>query len=129
MEIKIVKIGDRVEVECSSGAPETEQLTYDVVVGMLMAALDGATNTFIEDLNDGQKSELYDRLDNVFGGFLKRVFPEIDPEEFTLIEAAIVKAQDEIINDAFERNISLEEALKEYEDKAKAYVEQRRADA
>lgn len=127
MEIKLVKVDDVVQVECNSGAAENERMNYETIVAMLMAGLDGATRTILQE-NDDEKlcSYLYDQLDGIFGAFLRRMFPEIDPEEFTLTEAAIVKAQDEIINEAFVREISLEEALQEYEDKAKEYVNQRR---
>lgn len=126
MEIKIIKIGEDVSVDCFSGAPEQEQFGYSDVVGMLMAALDGTTRTILEKCNAKERDLLYDQLDTIFGNFLTRLFPEIDPEEFTLIDAAIVKAQDEIINDAYERGLSLEDALKEYHDKAVDYINQRR---
>lgn len=126
MEIRLVKVDDKVEVECSAGAPESEPMNYEHIVTMLMAGLDGATRTILKDSDEKLQSFLYDQLDGIFGAFLERLFPNIDPDEFTLTEAAIVKAQDEIINEAFNREITLEEALKEYEDKAKAYVEQRR---
>lgn len=126
MEIKITRVDDTVEVECFNGAAENNAMGYPEIVAMIMAALDGATITMLKDCDEKQRSVLYDSLDNVFSNFLSRVFPEIDPEEFTLIDAAIVKAQDEIINDAFERGISLDDALKEYHDKALEYVNQRR---
>ena len=126
MEVKITRIDDSVEVQCTNGAPESEPMVYSEIVSLLFAALDGATTTLLKSCDDKQKGLLYDQLDGVFDAFLSKVFPEFDTDEFTLIDAAIVKAQDEIINDAFERGISLEEALEEYQNKALDYVNERR---
>ncbi len=127
MEIKLVKVDDVVEVECNSGPAENERMNYETIVAMLMAGLDGATRTILSENTDEKlESYLYDRLDGIFGSFLERMFPSVDPDEFTLTDAAIVKAQDEIINEAFVREITLEEALEEYENKAREYVAQRR---
>lgn len=126
MEVKITRIDDSVEIECNAGAVENEPMGYSEIVSLLFAALDGATTVLLKQCDEKQKGMLFDQLDGVFDAFLRKVFPEFDSDEFTLIDAAIVKAQDEIINDAFDRGISLEDALEEYQNKALDYVKERR---
>lgn len=126
MEVKITRIDDSVQVECNAGAVEQEPMGYSEIVSLLFAALDGATSTLIKGCDEKQKGMLYDQLDTLFDNFLRKVFPEFDTDEFDLIDAAIIKAQDEIINNAFEKGISLEEALEQYQQKALEYVKERR---
>lgn len=126
MKIEITQIDDKVNVQCFNGAAENEPMGYSEIVSLLISALDGATRTLLKECDEKDEEMLYDQLDGIFGAFLSKVFPNIKPDQFNLIDAAIVKAQDEIINDAFDRGISLEEALEEYQEKAIKYIEQRR---
>lgn len=126
MEIKITRIDDEVEIQFFSGKAEKEQMGYSDIVVMLLSALDGATKPVLEECSDTEREKLYDYIDAVFGSFLVKNFPEINPEEFTLTDAAIVKAQDDIINEAFDKGMSLQDALEKYENLAAEYVAQRR---
>ena len=68
-------------------------------------------------------------IEELFGRCFYKIFPEFAPkegEEFNLIDAAIIKAQDDIINEAHKKGISFEEALQQYNDKAREYVNARK---
>lgn len=119
--ITIERTEDNVTLDCGEG------MLYSEIFDTLMQSLEAVTRETVKDITDAEDREIiFDTIDAAFGQFLRNVFPDIDPHEFDLIDAAIVKAQDEIINDAYKRGITFEQALKEYEDKAKEYIDARK---
>lgn len=119
--ITIERTEDNVTLDCGEG------MLYSEIFAMLMQSLEAVTRETVKDITDAEDREIiFDTIDAAFGRFLRNVFPDIDPHEFDLTDAAIVKAQDEIINDAHKRGITFEQALKEYEDKAKEYIDARK---
>lgn len=119
--ITIERTEDNVTLDCGEG------MLYSEVFATLMQSLEAVTRETVKDITDAEDREIiFDTIDAAFGQFLRNVFPDIDPHEFDLTDAAIVKAQDEIINDAHKRGITFEQALKEYEDKAKEYIDARK---
>lgn len=69
------------------------------------------------------------QLEEMFGRCFYKIFPEYEPkegEEFDLVDAAIIKAQDDIIKEAHKKGITFEEALREYNEKAREYVNARK---
>lgn len=104
-----------------------EEMFYGDVFDLLMKSLETVTKEAVQRITEAKDREtLFDAIDAAFNIFLREVFPDIDPHEFDLTDAAVVKAQDEIINDAYERGITFEQALQEYEDKAKEYIDARK---
>lgn len=103
---------------------------FQDVYARLMAALEGAVNTLIKEIDVPDKqafrNHLYDVLDDGFGNFLMKVFPEIDVNEFNLSAAAIVYAQDCIIQKAEAEGKTYAEMLEEYEAIADAYIKEKR---
>lgn len=119
-----------VEISFQKSFHDEQDVTFPEVYGRLMAALEGIVNTFIDSVpaTDGQafKEHLFNTLDGGFANFLYKVFPDIDPGEFDLSDAAIVYAQDQIINKAEAEGKSYKEMLQEYEALADAYVASKR---
>lgn len=121
-----------VQVSFEESELAAEPVPYDELVAMLLGATQAITDSTLNRFK-GTKEErkqfrnfLYDSLDEVFTKFLEKMFPEINPNEFDLSSAAIVKAQDEIIEDAHKNGITYKQALKNYEKKASDYIKQRR---
>lgn len=102
-----------------------EPVTYDDVLAILFCVLENLTADLIEaeKMDDDAKLSLYEHFTAIFEKFLDRLFPDIAPAPFDLSDAAVLYAQDQIIKRAEKKGISFDEALKQYEDKAKAYVE------
>lgn len=134
MKIQITTTPDNVSVLAEKTVPD-EKVTYDMIVAALVGALDAYTKEFLSDLpfkkEEGFdeavfREATYDKLDMVFNRFLRIVFPEIEPEKFDLSAAAIVKASDEIIDEAIKRGVSWEQVKEEYEKKAEEYIDARK---
>lgn len=124
--IKITLNDDALSV-AYEGAP----IKLDDVIGMYMTGLQSALKQVTEDedhpMPEAIKEDLYIRLDAVFTALLDTVFPEYAHDDtFGLSEAAMIRAQDDIIKDAEEKGITFAEALEEYNNKAKEYVENAR---
>lgn len=96
---------------------------------MLFCTLEAATKTLKEDLDEDEALYLSLRLEEVFGRCFFNIFPEFTPkegEEFDLCDAAIIKAQDDIIKEAEATGITFQEVLQKYNEKAKEYVNARK---
>ena len=108
---------------------DTEEPTFEQVYMRLMSALEGITAKMLNetDVPDPKsfRQHMYDILDGGFGQFLKKVFPEVKLGDFDLTAAAIVKAQDEIIQEATDNGLTYQEVLDKYNDIANDYVKAR----
>ncbi len=108
---------------------DIEEPNFEQVYMRLMSALEGVVTQMLDkvDVPDPQKfrEHTYDLLDGGFGQLLKKVFPEINLGAFDLTAAAIVKAQDEIIQEATDNGMSYEEVLDKYNAIADEYVKAR----
>ena len=104
--------------------------TFPEVYARLMAAMEGSVNSFLNNVEVPNKERfresLFDILDTGFGNFLYKVFPEVNPGEFDLTDAAIVYAQDQIISKAEAEGKTYKEMLEEYEAMADAYIDDKR---
>ena len=109
---------------------EEPKASFGEVYSRLMCALEGAIRTLLTEtpVNDREafRSHMYDIIDDGFGKLLEKVFPEIDVNEFNLSAAAIVYAQDQIIQKAEKEGKSYKEMLEEYEHIADRYVAEKR---
>lgn len=117
-----------IEFERSPG--EKKGATFSDVYSRLMIALEGAITTILEEApavnKQAYREHMYDIIDDGFGNLLAKVFPEIKPDEFDLTAAAIVYAQDQIINKAEAEGKTYQEMLDEYEAIADKYVAEKR---
>ena len=104
--------------------------SFREVYSRLMCALEGAIKTILEEApvkdRKAYRSHMYDIIDDGFGNLLEKVFPEIDVNEFNLSAAAIVYAQDQIIQKAEKEGKTYKEMLEEYERIANNYVQEKR---
>lgn len=100
------------------------QLSLDGMIAFCLASMEGACNEILSK-NPEQAVDLYESMDSLFYTFMKRTFPDIQPREFELSDAAVLYAQDMIIEKAEKDGIPFHKALKKYEEEAKAYVKQK----
>ena len=128
----ILTVGDDLSFKANKTTPD-EEITFDLVFSTLLSALASYSKLHLDavkceltpDDMEAYENDLYDRMDSCFTHALKNIFPNIDPAEFDLSDAAIVYAQDMMIKEAAEEGISYQEALERYEQKAKDYIIQR----
>ena len=89
-----------------------------------MTGLSEVTVKLLKEVDTEDREALYMSLDAVLQRFLLDMFPEFelaDDEKFTLSDAALIKAQDDIINEAHKEGITFNEALARYEREAEEY--------
>lgn len=106
-----------------------EVISDNDVLATLFCILEGVANTIKKEISKEDSEFFAYQLEALFGRLFYRVFPEYAPkegEEFNLTDAAIIKAQDDIITEAEKRGITFQEALAEYNEKAKEYVNARK---
>ena len=122
------------KIHIKTTANDQVEVRYDEVpdldkaLAMLLTAVDASVKQVLPQLDEEDKSACYDYVIGLLDRMLANLFPDYTAEsEFDMTDAAIVYAQDQIINEAFEKGITLEEALKLYEDKAQEYIAKRRA--
>ena len=100
------------------------KLSFDGVIAFCMSFMERACSDYLKGHEDTAE-ELYDTMDYLFYKFMERTFPDIQPREFDLSDAGILYAQDMIIEEALKKDLSYEEALEQYENKAKEYVKKK----
>lgn len=121
---------NEVTAEMRKTTPD-ETVGFDQILSTMITSLDIYTNRLIDVSKDDSEAEafrysLYERVYSVFEAFLNRVFPKESANEFELSDAALVYAEDQIIQQAAEEGITYEEALIKYENKAKEYIDARK---
>ncbi len=130
MRIIIDKAADDTVEVSFHPVPGEDYPGYDECLHMFLAAMDGITRKFLSTVESKDKWKfregVYDQLDYLFDAFLTEVFPEIKPNEFDLTPAAIVYAQDKIIEEAEKKGITYKEAMKHYENIAQEYIKARK---
>ena len=103
---------------------------FQAVYERLMVALESVITEVLDKAPATDKKafreHFYDILDDGFGRLLQKVFPEIDVNEFNLSAAAVVYAQDQIIQKAAEEGKTYHEMLDEYEAIADKYIQEKR---
>lgn len=109
-----------------AASEDEHAMSYDTVVSLMFSGLSAITREVIKSfkgpITDKYKENLHDSLNDLFDRFLNDLFPEFNTVKLDLTSAAIVYAQDQIINKAEAEGKTYEEALKEYEELALAYV-------
>lgn len=123
-------VDGEVYIEFEKNLAKEEEVSFREVYSRLMCALDGVITTILEEapVTDRQayRDHMYDIIDDGFGNLLKKVFPEIDVGKFDLTAAAVVYAQDQIIQKAEAEGKSYEQMLDEYEKIADKYIAEKR---
>lgn len=130
MKIIIEDVGTELQISYEKTFNEEQGVGFEDVYQRLMAALEGAITTMLDnvDVPDRKtfREHMYDIIDAGFGQLLKKTFPEIRLGDFDLTAAAIVKAQDEIIQEAESQGKTYEEILDKYNEIANKYIEEKR---
>lgn len=91
--------------------------------------MEATTEEIKKGLNEDERLMLSLQIEELFGRCFYKLFPEFAPEEgreFDLCDAAIIKAQDDIIKEAHKKGITFEEALQHYNEQAREYVNARK---
>jgi hypothetical protein len=99
--------------------------SIDSLIAMFLSLLEYTVEYAIADGSEGTAMDLYESMDYLFYKFMEKCFPDIQPREFDINDAALIFAQDQIIDKAAKEGKTFDEALKEYEMEAKAYVKAR----
>lgn len=105
-------------------------VTYNNLLAINLSFMEALTKQFMEEVLKEEPEcsfeGLYDDLNTLFDQFLRRTFPDVKPLAFDLSDAAILYAQDKIIETAEKKGITYEEAMRKFEMKAKEHIRQRR---
>lgn len=105
-------------------------VTYNNLLAINLSLMEAFTRHFMEEvLKDNPDMDftgLYDDLNTLFDAFLQRTFPEIKPLAMDLSDAALLYAQDKIVEIAEKKGLTYEEAMEKFERRAKEHIRQRR---
>lgn len=105
-------------------------VTYNNLLAINLSLMEAFTRHFMEEVRkeepEADFTGLYDDLNTLFDTFLRRTFPDIKPLSFDLSDAALLYAQDKIIETAEKKGITYEEAMEKFERRAKEHIRQRR---
>lgn len=131
MRIIITDTDDgEVLIEFEKTFDEEPGASFREVYSRLMCALEGSITTILRETPASDKKvfqeHLYDIVDDGFANLLEKVFPDVDVNEFNLSAAAIVYAQDQIIQKAEKEGKTYHEMLDEYEKIADKYIQEKR---
>lgn len=131
MTMIVKKLREYVEVKFEeNGKPA--QCGFNDAISMIMNALSVVIRDFIKkaDVSDKEafSDNLYDAVDSMFSQFLRDCFPKIAPTDaqFGLTEAAIIYAQDQIIQKAEKEGKTYEQMIDEYNAIANKYINEKR---
>ena len=94
--------------------------SVDTLVSILLCTLESVVSQTIK--KGGDPERLYDLMDTLFYHFMERVFPDIQPRDFDFSDAALLYAQDLIIDKAEKEGKTFEEIMESFEAEARAYV-------
>lgn len=98
----------------------------DNLMAIFFQILDAATRKVLVAAPDEVKEYTYDHINALFELFLRNVFPEAPEGYFELSDAALLYAQDKIVEEAYKKGITFKEALEKFESRAKEYVRQKK---
>lgn len=105
-------------------------VTYNNLLAINLSLMEAFTRHFMEEVRkeepEADFTGLYDDLNTLFDMFLTRTFPEVKPLSMDLSDAALLYAQDKIVEIAEKKGITYEEAMEKFEKRAKEHIRQRR---
>lgn len=130
MKITLTDVSDDLEIRVEKQVFDKKDPTFDEIFIRLLAGVESITSHAINSVEVPDpktfREHMYDMIDDSFGKLLKRVFPEIDLGKFDLTAAAVVYAQDQIIQKAESEGKTYEEMLDEYNELANKYINEKR---
>lgn len=100
------------------------QACYENVTAIIFCVLESFTKQVKDALGNNQEEvdALWDYVAGACDQLCLRCFPESPDDSFVLSDAALIYAEDQIIKRAEKKGISFEDALRQYEEKARKYV-------
>lgn len=103
---------------------DAEGVRLDDVIAAGMVMMEQAVQEVIQNYaTDGDGEEyLYDMMSALFDKFLVKVFPNVAPEPIGLSDAALLYAEDLLIENIDKKGKTYDEAMKEFEEKAQKYL-------
>ena len=123
-------VDGEVYIEFEKNLAKEEDVTFKEVYARLMVALESIIEIILREApvtdKTAYREHMYDIIDDGFANLLKKVFPEIDVGKFDLTAAAVVYAQDQIIQKAEKEGKTYEQMLDEYEAIADRYIQEKR---
>ena len=102
------------------------ECSLDEMIAIFFSILDNLTRHCLEKASEEAKNYMYEHFNGVFDLFLRKVFPEPPKGYFELSDAALLYAQDKIIDEAEKKGMTFQEALDKYENRAKEYIRQQK---
>lgn len=105
---------------------EDGKCSLDELIAILFEVMDAATRKVLENAPEEVVDFTYEHFNGIFDLFLRKVFPDPPEGYFELSDAALLYAQDKIIDEAEKKGITFKEALEKYEKRATEYVRQKK---
>lgn len=105
---------------------EGGKCSLNELIAIFFGILEGATHQALDYAPNDAKEYIYEHYNAVFDLFLRNVFPEPPEGFFDISDAALMYAQDSLIEDIEKKGMTFEEALEGYEKRAKEYLNKRR---
>lgn len=128
MQMKIDFKPDTIAVEVQPTSLEDEKITLGDIVSGMLTALAGTIKDYMKKHEPSEEdiADVHDNMVHLFNRVLNDVFPTVTPLGFELSDAGVLYAMDMIIHEAYEKGLTFDEAIAEYEKKAQEYVNVRK---
>lgn len=125
MESLTIVLNEDNTVEVKNGS----EMSFGTALGLFADGLECLLSHGVLALEDDIKSvdELHDYISYSLTSVLARVFP--DMEDFSFTDAAVYKAQNELLEESMERGIPIEDLIQEYNNKAQEYIDAQKTDS
>lgn len=105
---------------------EEGEATLDTIVAILLSGLDAVLSSSLDGADSDTRLDMYESTCALFDKLLERVFPDIEADTMDFSDAAVLYAQDLIIERAEKEGKSYDEVMKAFEKEAKEYIENKR---
>ena len=109
---------DRIKFETGDGG---DPVSYSDSIGMLLDSLEGLMGNTAKLADSEHLNELHDYFSYALSSIMGRVFP--DSNDFSLTDAAVYKAQNELLQKSMDEGRPLEEIVQEYNEAAEKEIE------
>ena len=128
MQMKINFNPDTISVEVQPTTLEDEKISLGDIISGMLTALAGTIKDYMKkhEPSEDDIADVHDNMVHLFNCVLNDVFPTVKPLGFELSDAGVLYAMDMIVNDTYEKGMTFDEALAEYEKKAQEYVNVRK---
>lgn len=100
--------------------------SIDELFAVFFSILDPIVKKAVKDVGNEELTLWYDYINSVFETFFRSIFPELPEGVMELSDAAVLYAQDKIIDEAEKKGLTFQEAMAKFESRAKEYVRQKR---